>query len=410
MLIAADMNIPRNLEFFRRIIELESDSSRSEILFKDLNHAQQRDLQAIAHSRKLEYEYHRGCARVFRDSPGSIVSLNIQNDLAYVGGAGSRAAPSSFAQSGSQPQEHIAPSVFDPSISNNIPTDLQEQSNISTTAFNPGRDNVVPHEDSTWSWPPLTDPNGSQQQFDLSQFWFQEDSDSDMNMGIPYLSDESLPVLDLRHHPTNSDGVPEQSYFSNRRQSGSSFAFDNLSGLADMPSYEDFAALLPAAPAFPNAHLPATSRRNSVMSFQYFSPVASPRLTPLNQSEFFQPQNRSRAASVSSPHMSDFPRTQNRQTASRSGSVSSLRSDRGRNRISKIFKRSSSGSMYSPGFGENVFDANLPRSASRASSGRGRTGPLDYLARVGMKAVKAVGGACWKCKIRGKKVTHERRS
>jgi hypothetical protein len=34
----------------------------------------------------------------------------------------------------------------------------------------------------------------------------------------------------------------------------------------------------------------------------------------------------------------------------------------------------------------------------------GRTGPLDYLAPVGMKAVKAVGGACWRCRILGKKV------
>jgi hypothetical protein len=85
---------------------------------------------------------------------------------------------------------------------------------------------------------------------------------------------------------------------------------------------------------------------------------------------------------------------QSSKPASRSGSVSSLRSNRGRNRISKIFKKTSNRSMYSSGMGEHVFDSNQVRSSSRASSGRsGRTVPLNKLARAGMKAVRAIRGA-----------------
>jgi hypothetical protein len=83
-----DMNVPSNLEFYRQIIELESNSSRHEITFKNLNHSEQRSLQAIAHSRKLKYEYHHGYARVFRNTPDLNVDSYVHTNLAFDGGAG----------------------------------------------------------------------------------------------------------------------------------------------------------------------------------------------------------------------------------------------------------------------------------------------------------------------------------
>jgi hypothetical protein len=66
-------------------------------------------------------------------------------------------------------------------------------------------------------------------------------------------------------------------------------------------------------------------------------------------------------------------------------------------------------SAVSSGYQEIVFDSNSVHSgASQASvaSGRsGRRGPLSEYSRAGMKAVRKLGGACWRCKFLRKTVS-----
>jgi hypothetical protein len=90
-----------------------------------------------------------------------------------------------------------------------------------------------------------------------------------------------------------------------------------------------------------------------------------------------------------------------RRPQSRSGSslcsVNSSQSTRG-HRISKSFSRKSSASGRANSMGSAASSAGL-------SSSSGRQGPLDSLARAGMRALKAIGGACWRCKILRKVVS-----
>ena len=93
------------------------------------------------------------------------------------------------------------------------------------------------------------------------------------------------------------------------------------------------------------------------------------------------------------------------------GSANSYQSISRRCRISRNFSRRPSihrrtNSISYEGY-EGVFDSNSIGSAasSATSFSSGRRGPLGTLARVGMKALKAVGGACWRCKILRKVVS-----
>lgn len=140
--------------------------------------------------------------------------------------------------------------------------------------------------------------------------------------------------------------------------------------------------------SFQNSFSRQNSRASSFDSFTRLSPIASPRLTPLNS-----PFDRSEMQEI-----------QSIAGGSRSGSVSSLQSERGRNRIMKNF-RSSSASRHNPSTEDTV---NAPRDLSFRSASSGgsvRSGPLTSMARMGMKAIKMIGGACWRCRILGKKVS-----
>jgi hypothetical protein len=52
-----DMNNPRNLEFYTQILLFKNDISRECVLFRYLSSSEQRDLQFLAHSLSLEFEY-----------------------------------------------------------------------------------------------------------------------------------------------------------------------------------------------------------------------------------------------------------------------------------------------------------------------------------------------------------------
>lgn len=119
LLTEADMNLPSNLEFYRQILELENDPSRHELNFSDLLHPQQRSLQALAHSRKLEYEYHSGRARVFRKyTPPTLNASGPSNSTNLSSGSGGGSSTSSLIEDSSQsipiPHASISPSL--PSI------------------------------------------------------------------------------------------------------------------------------------------------------------------------------------------------------------------------------------------------------------------------------------------------------
>jgi hypothetical protein len=100
----------------------------------------------------------------------------------------------------------------------------------------------------------------------------------------------------------------------------------------------------------------------------------------------------------------------NNWVGSRSSSISSQTSERGRNRIQKAFsRRSSIQNNAGHGFKEIIFDS---RSNNSASSSAGsfqsfssvRSGRLSDVARNMMRAVKEIG-ACWRCKILRKVVS-----
>lgn len=355
------MNIACNLEFFRQIVAFEADASRCEIIFINLDRPKQRAIQAIAHSRNLEYECQRGCAKVFRDSilddrdavlPGDI---GLENQDIF----DPNTAPGLFGSPTQAGASHDIPTPYLPDFSllddyflpNNQPPQYD-----------------VPHQVSDLGiWDGVQSNNVEFSQHDMA-----------LNLGRP-MGDEDVPILDLRYPGFESHDAPSSPYGS-RSMSVSPFEVFPSGALANMPSYEEFSAVLPNLPSdYPQSPYRGNSRSNSMRSFTstQLSPVASPRMTPHNR-----------------PRLS----SRGRKNISRSGSVNSIQSESGTrsNRRPSSFSFSHSVDMTSK----------KRRSTSRASStGSGRSGPVYHLTRMGMKAVKAVGGACWRCKFLGKKAS-----
>lgn len=89
---------------------------------------------------------------------------------------------------------------------------------------------------------------------------------------------------------------------------------------------------------------------------------------------------------------------------SRSGSTSSLQSERGRTRLKGKPGQKIPKPTDTSVFQEYIFHSNPSRSTSRASAASRRRGPLNIGARATMSAVKEVG-ACWRCKAMRKSVS-----
>lgn len=370
------------IEFYRQIIVLEHDVSRDEVFFDDLDHSQQRALHSIAHSRKFEYEYHQGRARVFQKAVSQSLCLSkLLFKLASAPTSRARSRMRQLSRRSSLSQSSPRP----PTIHENgfYSDTADEYTSLPNSDFITTPDSAMPSRLTTQTPltpsfpPPFMDFSGIQHQYEpftAQPFQQQADTMSDLIMSR-YPADETgaffssmYPDLPLDNEPFGSDAS-----MASRRMSDNSFAMASASGLAAMPSYEDLSETL--ANSYDYAQPTHGSRGSS------FTSLTTP-LSPPNA-----------------------PGYQAHKPTSRSRSVSSLHSERGRSRISKIFKRSSSANEYSPGMGEMILDSNEVRSSSRASSGRSiRKGPLDKLARAGMKAVRAIGGACWRCRILGKKV------
>ncbi|KAF7943571.1 hypothetical protein EAE96_011490 [Botrytis aclada] len=78
-----DMNVPGNLEFYRKIIDSENDTGKHELILGNLDRPQQRAVQSITHSRNLDFEYRQGYARVLRDCTTNWnIEAMIENSLA----------------------------------------------------------------------------------------------------------------------------------------------------------------------------------------------------------------------------------------------------------------------------------------------------------------------------------------
>lgn len=457
LLIDIDMNILGNLEFYRQIIGFENDSARYEITFSNLDRPQQRAVQSLAHSRNLEYEYQQDCAKVFRSivpglnsslpydanqdlmcgvvGPGTwqtseevqpqmntISNLNFQQLYQQLHSEYDHTYLQDALQSTILPTDGEIPTAL---VLKNIPFAVKKEQIIEMMcekglplpyAFNYHFDNglfrglafayfTTPEEASvvinTLNQIDLIGKKLRVAYKKMLPFRERDHIEREKRERRRQLQEQHLPmnitasnkwgIHDFTHDgnvPKRGTTLPENGFDtfihpqSSRRYSGSSFAVSSAGALADMPSYEDLSA------AFAYDHQ-KNSRSNSLMSFVQYSPIASPGMVPMDPSNTM--------------------RTQNRKAASRSGSVNSLQSERGQNRVTKSFGRSSIMSRYSSGIGESMFVSRQDCSSRRSSSGAsGRTGPLDYLALMGMKAVKAVGGACWRCRILGKKVSlHE---
>lgn len=350
ILIATDMNIPCNLEFYRQIVEFENGITRTELTFHGLDHSKQRTVQSLAHSRGLEYEYQQGYAKVFRSPMASFAQPPAINTY----------LPEFV------PTVHEV-GAFDSLQTNPMNHHIDDNNSIYPTS-NP--DPWFPTQPTYTSslHGPFNSMHSPAEAGVLDSRIF-----SDAKMTMVYTADESVPILDLRYHEGYYAAPPPP--VDSRRLSGNSFTMSTCGQLSEMPSYEERSQSLYEGPSFsylpPYAH-GVTSRSNSLNSSAQLSPIASPRIAPVNRSES--------------------------KNASRSGSVSSLRSERGRARDRPKERSWSTGQSDSR---TRQSPYNRP-----SSSQLGRSGPLDYLTRVGMKAVKAVGGACWRCKILGKKVSN----
>jgi hypothetical protein len=98
---------------------------------------------------------------------------------------------------------------------------------------------------------------------------------------------------------------------------------------------------------------------------------------------------------------SDASLFSSRQAGSRSSSISSVHSNRGRSKISKMSSRRSCTYRQdnSAGFQEFIFNSR----PAKCVTSSGRQGPLNAIARAAMNAVTAAG-ACWRCKYLRKSV------
>ncbi|KUJ23554.1 uncharacterized protein LY89DRAFT_663965 [Mollisia scopiformis] len=79
-LAGVDMNNAANLELYSEVLLFKNDSSRDEVLFFHRSNAEQRTLQAIAHSLLLEYEY-SAATKVIRISRPTSLDISFLEDL-----------------------------------------------------------------------------------------------------------------------------------------------------------------------------------------------------------------------------------------------------------------------------------------------------------------------------------------
>jgi hypothetical protein len=357
-LILIDMNIPSNLTLYSDLIRFQVDLSRTEIRFNNPDHLTQRILQTLAHQLGLEFEYFQKGARITRPDGQVLHETNASCARPELPGSPQTSQDGMLGVSSAATVNDTSDlhSVEDhePRWSNQWQSTDDDtlgygDSGFFSTAGLNWTDNVYTPTEGTDGW----------EISDLGEFIELEPS-SQQNTEAPQF--QRPYSVEVAPYPSASVNVEHQgepdtldllaSEFSLKAYSGlvPSSEFQSHEDFLQMPEYEDFGA--------------------------------APRKT----SSYSTRQSGSRGVS-------------------RAGSTSSMHSEIGRSRISKVFSRHSSvqSKDSTSGYQELVFDSNLSRTVSWTSASSGRRGPLGTVARAAMNAVKAVG-SCWRCKFLRKQV------
>ena len=183
------MNVPSNLELYRQITALEYDAARNEMFFNNLDHSPQRALLSIAHSRNFEYEYHQGCARVFRRTTSqgllSQSSTSASNNRA---GQGIRVSSTHYSLTMMTSMCRVRPESNSTLAASFTPADLNFSDMGST-----GNQQSVAQELSS----PFMDFSGVQQKYGSLQQ--QPETTSDSTMESTYPADVTIPMLGTQY-------------------------------------------------------------------------------------------------------------------------------------------------------------------------------------------------------------------
>lgn len=449
-----DMNVPGNLEFYRQIIDFENDTGRHELILGNLDHSQQRAVQSLAHSRNFDYAYQQGYARVLRGSttnwnieamvdnspaqithydepidsgrllyesfpfeidfldsnsevelwlqnqmypyPPELPSQLAQNDVASEGlplsqpGIGSQldmpgddiyGIPPGLNGKDADCNTHLSEETTPPNpsgsmfSSKNSSYDLIQQ-NIRRRAYvckacqkSHSREiDLIMHRRSRLSGNGIKCP-GCTGHFTTYDLLLRHQREAHANI--------SLTTVDISR--------PSAEVFKSSSHTSSTLS-DHDSMEASLPD-ELFLTTNPS-------YIPKAIRvgQTRVTIFFNSSTLSSP-IRPFRTTSFNSPFDRF--------SMQGLPNSTSR---SRSGSVSSLQSEHGRNQIAQT-SRNSSGRRYNS-LESQTMDATCDSTSRYSSSGRsGRSRPLTSFARIGVNAIKMIGWACWRCRILGKKVS-----
>jgi hypothetical protein len=351
------MNIPSNLTLYSDLVRFQVDLSRTEIRFNNPDHLKQRILQTLAHQLGLEFEYFQKGARITR--PDILVLHETSASYAHPELRSPQMSQDGMLGISSAASVHDTSDLH--SVEDHeIPLSNQWQStDIDTLGY--GDSGFFSDAGLNWTDNVYRPTEGTEglEISNLGEFIELEPS-LQQNTEAPQL--QRPYTLEVAPYPSESRNVEHQgepdtldllaSEFSPRTYSElvPSSEFQNHEDFLQMPEYEDFGAAL---------------RKTSSYSTR---------------------QSGSRGVS-------------------RAGSTSSMHSEIGRSRISKVFSRRSSvqSKESTSGYQELVFDSNLSRTVSWTSASSGRRGPLGTVARAAMNAVKAVG-SCWRCKFLRKQV------
>ncbi|THV45470.1 hypothetical protein BGAL_0485g00090 [Botrytis galanthina] len=371
-----DMNIPVNLEFFRKITDFENDTGKHELILGNLDRSQQRAVQTIAHSRNLDYEYQQGYAKVLRNcttnwnfedmiesSPADLTHHNEPTDSRRLL---NEPSPYEIDCIGSNlaiepwPQYSVYPYPLE------LPSELAQ-------------DNVVSEG------LPLPQPETGSQ-LGIPEYDIYDNSSALNGNGIHYNTQVGEEVtlaenLDTpRISSENSGHGPIQQHVQRKAYACKSCE-KSFSREIHLRRHESV------------VHAAGNVRKCLICAKcctgNYFLYRHQREAHELPKSGFV---NLSRDIREPPSH-----------------ALSTL-SDNHRMGASLADETILTKPLYSPrNSRSNSFNSSTSLSPSRCASsgGSGRSGPLTSFARIGMKAIKMIGGACWRCRILGKKCTEE---
>ncbi|TGO31682.1 hypothetical protein BHYA_0437g00030 [Botrytis hyacinthi] len=406
-----DMNISGNLEFYRKVIDFENDTGKHESIFGILDRSQQRAVQSIARSRNLDYEYQKGYAKVLRNcstdwnfedmiesSPAELTHYNESTDSGRLLNEPSHSEIDYFGSNleiEPWPQHSVYPYPLE--LTSGLAQDNIASEGLPLPQPETGSQSDMPEYDIYGNSSAL---NGNGIDYNTH---VNEEVTLAKNLNTPRISSDNSGYDPIQqnirrniqrqayhqrevHAKTlhKSAGISRPSPDVPKPPSHASSTWSDNYNLGAPLTDEPFLM----GPLYnPTNHSSwRDSRSNSFNSSTSLSPIPPSGLNPLNS-----PLNRFEMQAL-----------QKFASGSRSGSVSSFRSEHGRNRIAQT-SRNSSVSGHNSLKSQTMDVTHDSPSRYASSGGSGRSGPLTSFARIGMKAIKMIGGASWRCRILGKK-------